>query len=90
MREVLPHRDVSGGAVTAAGGETDVDGSDAVSDASGPAVENVGDYADRGSAVGGGDAGGEVAGGGFEGSGGVEEGDNLGERHMLGVLCVGG
>ncbi|GER26333.1 hypothetical protein STAS_01972 [Striga asiatica] len=86
--KVLPQGDVGGRAVGAAGGEGDVDGVAGGGDGVCPAGENVGDYAERGFAVGGGDLLDEGSEGGFEAGGGVEEVDDEVEGEGFGVLGV--
>lgn len=74
--EVLPHGHIGGGTVGAAGGEGNIDGGEGFGDLVRPPHEDVGDYAERRGAVRGGGVTDEAAEGGFEGGGGVEEGDD--------------
>lgn len=84
--EIEPLRDVSCRPVSAAGGEGEVDGAEALRNGSGPPEEHVGDHAGRRPAFLSGDGGDELAEGGFEGRRGVEELAHLGQWNVLGVL----
>lgn len=86
----MPHRSIGSGAISTACGKTDIHCFDSLGDSGSPAVENIGDNANRGLAFLGSDVGHEAVGGGFEGCRGVEESDDLVEREGVGVLSVRG
>lgn len=84
--EIEPLRGVSCRPVSAASGEGEVDGAEALRDGGGPPEEHVGDHAGRRPALFSGHGGHELVKGRFEGRRGVEELAHLGQWNVLGVL----
>lgn len=88
--EIQPQGNVSQSSVSAGGGEIENRNVETSGDSHRPAEEDVGDDAEGGLAVGGGDVGDEAADGELEGGGGLEQSGHLAEGKILGVLGVGG
>lgn len=89
VRQMIPNRDVRGVPIRTAGDEGDPGGPEAPRHRIDPPEKNVKDDTNGGFA--GGEVGGdEVSEVGFEGLGGVEDGDDEGEWDLVSVLNTGG